>query len=181
MNLALRRYIKSGSGRSRGPGEDERSGIDFVIRTIGRRPNKKLVPNNTGDSDSDKSDSADDCGAGSVGYSGSVGVSGSGDQEEKQDGSLVADPLTMSTKQLREIAGSSADDLACAYFQHTARVTQPAFFRPLGAMLSITTDKGERRLFRKGQAAKPKHAHGSDVGGLWLVAHPPSGGASGLS
>jgi len=152
---AGRRYIKSGSGRARGPDDDERSGVDFVIRTIGRHSNKKPAgtPVKATDSDSDKSESEDDMGiVGSVGSVGSVGESRTRPQNV-QDDSLVADPLTMSNKQLKEIAGDSAEDLACAYFQHTARVTQPAFFRHLSSLLSITTEKGETRLFRKGQAA----------------------------
>jgi hypothetical protein len=75
----------------------------------------------------------------------------SGPENDNADG-MLADPLTMSAKQLKGIAGDCADDLACAYFQHTARVTQPAFFRPLANMLSTMNDKGESRLFRKGQA-----------------------------
>ena len=150
------RYIKG--GRSHGPGEDERSGIDFVVRTIGRHPNKKAASTTKKekDSDSENSDSADDLGAvgslGSMGSVGSVSVNRPDDQDQK-DPSLVADPLTMSAKQLKEIAGENATDVVCAYFQHTARVTQPAFFRPRSSMLHITTEKGETKLFRKGQAA----------------------------
>ena len=170
--MALPRYIKSGSGRARGPGEDERSGLDFVIRTIGRHPNKKSasITMKGADSDSENSDSADDVdvvgSSGSMGSVGSVSANRPDDQSQK-DPSLVADPLTMSTKQLREIAGESADDVACAYFQHTSRVTQPAFFRSMASMLTVTTEKGETKLFRKGQAANhPKH--GACCGGLGL-------------
>ena len=88
------------------------------------------------------------------------------ENDNSADGPL-ADPLTMSTKQLRGIAGDCAEDLACAYFQHTARVTQPAFFRPLANMLNMTNEKGEGRLFRKGQAGKAQTVQHRAEGGGW--------------
>ena len=151
-----RRYIKSGSGRARGPNDDERSGIDFTIRTIGRHTVKKTASaaQAAAASDSDASASEEELGslgsAGSVSYTTPMKV-----KNDVVDQELYADPLTMSAKQLKGIAGDVADDLACAYFQHTARVTAPAIFRPLSAMLSITNEKGESKLFRKGQVRPP--------------------------
>lgn len=146
-----RRYIKSGSGRARGPNDDERSGIDFIIRTIGRHANKKppAAAGNAADSDSDATESEDELGLGST-SSLSYATPTKPKDDAQQD--LLADPLTMSSKQLKGIAGDNAEDLACAYFQHTARVTAPAMFRPLNAMLNFVNDKGETKLFRKGQA-----------------------------
>jgi hypothetical protein len=138
------RYIKSGSGRSLGPNDDERSGIDFVIRTIGRHGGKKPVEPSEAKAEADASMSEAD-GDLFVGSMGSVGS-----DEVMTSSDLAADPLTMTASQLRQVAGDVAEDLANAYFQHTARMTLPALFRPLSSMLTITTEKGSK-LYRKGQ------------------------------
>jgi len=144
------RYIKSGVGRARGPNDDEKSGIDFTIRTIGRHTNKKTTAKaHDSDSEATGSDVED---LGSVGSMGSLAFSTPMKTKSVDTGAdMLADPLTMSAKQLKDIAGDVADDLNCAYFQHTARVTSPALFRPMSTMLNITTEKGDTKLFRKGQ------------------------------
>lgn len=144
------RYIKSGVGRARGPNDDEKSGIDFTIRTIGRHTNKKTTAKaHDSDSEATGSDVED---LGSVGSMGSLAFATPMKTKSKDtDADLLADPLTMSAKQLKDIAGDVAEDLNCAYFQHTARVTSPALFRPMSTMLNITTEKGDTKLFRKGQ------------------------------
>ena len=137
------RYIKSGVGRARGPNDDEKSGIDFTIRTIGRHTNKKTTAKaHDSDSEATGSDVED---LGSVGSMGSLAFSTPMKTKSKDtDADLLADPLTMSAKQLKDIAGDVAEDLNCAYFQHTARVTSPAMFRPMSTMLNITTERVTR-------------------------------------
>ncbi len=113
------RYLKSAAARSHGPGEDgERSGVDFSMRTIGRRAateTSEAVEMDTGDhgdpemSDADSDSAADDAGT------------------EIADSSTM-DPHIMSSRQLKAVFKTDVGEVQAALFQHSTRITMHARF-----------------------------------------------------
>ena len=160
------RYLRSGQRRALGPADDEASGLDFIMRTIGRRYSKNARRD------------ADDTAAGNeeddIAEAGDE-IDEKSDEDEESDcqdkddckvmmadrlaskaadaGFLaMVDPMTMSMAQLQQLFGTAAADMAGVFFQHSSRIGQAARFLPKKeALLIRTTERAVPRRYRKGQ------------------------------
>ena len=138
------------------PLDDESSGLDFIMKTIGRRRGAK---NNV--------DTGDDDEGGDVGQN-------SGDEDEPEDPEdqldhvdqvdpkaeatdrdflAMVDPATMSAAQLEKVFGAhAANDLQGVFFQHTSRICSPARFLSKDSALTVRkSESALPRRYRKGQ------------------------------
>ena len=140
----LRRYLRSGSARALGPDEDAKSGIDFMVRTIGRHGGKQAVPKNGGSGDEASSDEEDSDDGAPAPMVPSAPMAEPTSVE-------AADLATMSIKQLRTVVGDQAPAYANVMFQHSSRMTPLAKFRPADSLLVLTNERGAQQPFRKGQ------------------------------
>ena len=113
------RYLKSAASRSFGPNDDtDKSGVDFTMRTIGRRSEGKdskkapaLVVEDV-DKDDDKESSDEDC----------------DDMPEAAHDETPTDPHLMTRKQLQATFKDSTQEAQSVLFQHSTRMTPAALF-----------------------------------------------------
>ena len=104
------RYLRSAASRSYGPGEDlDRSGVDFSLRTIGRRADAV-------DEDMEVEEIEGDEEIGDIGDIGDHG------------GDSADDPLLMSRKQFRAAFKDDSAEVQSALFQHSTRIAPHAKF-----------------------------------------------------
>jgi hypothetical protein len=152
---ARMRYMRSGVKRSNGPDDDDTSGIDFTMRTIGKQrlddetgekvgAVQKAAPEPVVDVEegSDDADPEDEVASG-------------------DDGALVAsdksfaemtDPMLMPAKVLNSIFGSQAGEIKNIIFQHSTRIGAPAQFLPKSDFfLWRKTETAHFKKYRKGQ------------------------------
>jgi hypothetical protein len=156
------RYLRSGQKRALGPGDDEASGLDFIMRTIGRRFTKIALVEaedgvageedeaEAGDEFEEKSDDDDD----SDGHVDRKVLTAERATSKAADASFLAmvDPQTMSMSQLHQLFGAAAADLAGVFFQHSSRIGQAARFLPKKEALMVqSTERAVARRYRKGQ------------------------------
>ena len=119
------KYLRSAAARSNGPGEDmERSGVDFTMRTIGRRALTETVEKRTADGDDDVENTDD-----------MEDLEDRGDNEDIEDigglggnGEAVHDPHLMSGRQLRATFRDDTAEVQSALFQHSTRIAPHAKF-----------------------------------------------------
>lgn len=148
------RYLASAQSRSLGP-HDDASGIDFVMRTIGRKFEKK-----------DKATEVSE-------VCGGVGDDGKGEEEDEEDSAVeddgvndpsktevasekVLDPSLMTASQLQQVFGERAADMSGVFFQHSTRIAGMAEFLPRNAFFTWRpTDRANLRRYCKGQASAP--------------------------
>jgi hypothetical protein len=153
------RYVRGGLRKAHGPNDDDATGVDFIMRTIGRR--------------AEKTDSTD-----AVGASGVSGVSGApqtpddstasqsdpddipdGDGDGGADASeldrnfqRLVDPTLMTPTQLKAAFGNRALDVNGIFFQHSARITPCAtFLRKGDTFMMRAHDRAPMQRYRKGQ------------------------------
>ena len=138
------RYLSSGARRAHGP-HDDASGIDFVMRTIGKKIEKKEkdgvcdVPA-VMDSDEDSSEASEDEVLGEC-------KSGADTAFER-----MVDPSLLSTSQLRAIFGERVADLDGVFFQHSTRIAATAEFLPRsGCFQWRPSERAGLRRYCKGQ------------------------------
>ena len=152
--------IKSGVGRAKGPGADDASGVDFVMRTIGRAhtskksaggsPTAPIAPEIPADpqttlgiitdlTEAELEDAADE----------------EDDEEiELSEGAPVAfiDPATMSMKQLTAKYGDQAIEISKMFFQHSSRIAAHAMYlKKANALMVKPNERADPRHYRKGQ------------------------------
>jgi hypothetical protein len=107
------RYLRSAASRSFGPNDDsERSGVDFSMRTIGRRSEKpkSLVEGDDEDLEDDKSESA------------------ASSEDGGDIGTAAVDPHLMTRKELEATFKDNALEAQSVLFQHATRITSFARF-----------------------------------------------------
>jgi hypothetical protein len=152
------RYLRSGQKRALGPCDDEASGLDFIMRTIGRRFTKAtpVDVDQAGEDDDagDDEEAEDEEAEESDGQDKGDVVMAERVMSKASDDHFLAmvDPQTMSMTQLQQLFGQAAADLAGVFFQHSSRIGQAARFLPKKEALMIRS--GERaipRRYRKGQ------------------------------
>jgi len=151
------RYLNSAQKRSLGPHDDNASGIDFAMRTIGRKFDKKMKVAGgevRGVSGVDDDRVAD----------GDEGVDeddGSASEDEPVVGppktdmpvDKMLDPSLMSASQLQQVFGDRAADLSSVFFQHSTRIAAPAEFLPRASFFMWRpSDRAGLRRYAKGQA-----------------------------
>lgn len=125
------RYLVSGARRANGP-HDDSSGIDFVMRTIGRKVERKEkskedvseVPGVPGDNDLPAAPDGDE--ESSEAEEGEV--AGEGKSVADAAFERMVDPSLLSATQLRVIFGDRAADLDGVFFQHSTRIGATAEF-----------------------------------------------------
>jgi len=147
MPTDVLRHLRSGAKRSSGPVSDDASGLDFVMRTIGRRSTKRPREEASAeapalDADQEDEDVADDEDAEEE----EAGIPG-------QEALDTRDPATMSTAQLAAAYGSSsAEDIKRIFFQHSSRIGSTAKYLPRScAVHSKSSETAVATLYRKGQ------------------------------
>jgi hypothetical protein len=134
-----------------GPHDEEASGIDFIMRTIGRKFEKKekgevepeeeaevADPENEAETDEDDE------------------MEGSGESAETAEANKnferMVDPSLLSPAQLQAIFGDRAADLSGVFFQHSTRIAERAEFFPRAACFTWRpTDRAHARRYCKGQ------------------------------
>jgi hypothetical protein len=114
------RYLKSAVSRSFGPGEDmERSGVDFSMRTIGRRAIEEIdIGDDKSASDADEDEVED---------------------EETTETTAMGstDPHIMSARQLKAVFKNDAAEVQAVLFQHSTRITPHAQFLEKSAQVKV--------------------------------------------
>ena len=154
------RYLRGAATRSHGPRDDESTGVDFVMRTIGKRTESTKSPNVPADDSQDREGEA--C-AEAAEEEEEATQSGEewddGDNEDVQNptevdktfGRLVGLSL-MNATQLRAIFGVRADDVSGILFQHSARITGAAdFLKKPDAFLYRASERAVAKRYRRGQ------------------------------
>lgn len=104
------RYLRSAATRSFGPNEDaEKSGVDFSMRTIGRRTEK---PKEVGDGDRGDTSESDD------------------DEDDGAEMTTLSssDPHLMTKKELASTFKDNVLEAQSVLFQHSTRITPYARF-----------------------------------------------------
>jgi len=151
LPAVMRRYLRSGASRALGPDEDTKSGIDFIIRTIGRHGGKaaaQRAASGDGVDDEYASDDDNDSDAGALPCESQAPTAPTAPAVPDVD---ALDMATLTIKQLRSVVGDQAPAYANAMFQHTSRMTKLAKFRPADTLLVLTNERGTKQPFRKGQ------------------------------
>ena len=142
------RYVRSGAARANGPNDTESTGVDFIMRTIGKRVDKdgKEEPKGKGRGmDADVPESS------SEGSDEDVEVDGRPAEEDARFQSMV-DPAIMTNAQMKSVFGKRAPDMAGILFQHSARITAHAAFLPrTSAFMWRKDERAPLRRYRKGQ------------------------------
>ena len=112
------RYLKSAASRSHCPGEDgERSGVDFSMRTIGRRATEETENQETAETEEtaemviESDDEADD-----------------EEMSANPETTSNMDPHIMSSRQLKSVFKGDAAEVQAVLFQHSTRITPHAKF-----------------------------------------------------
>ena len=144
------RYLRSGIRCANGPTDDDASGIDFILRTIG----KMRVNEETGDALDDEAqegdgddDEADE----------EKGVDDGDDEEMGQSVldkafSEMTDPSLMPAKILKDLFGARAGDIKSILFQHSTRIGTPAeYLSKLEFFQFRNSETSHFRKYRKGQ------------------------------
>ena len=140
------RYLAS-AGRSLGPHDEEASGIDFVMRTIGRKFEKKeegeqATVEDTVDAAEDEAESDE----------GEEAEGSTESAEATKNFERMVDPSLLSPAQLEAIFGDRAADLSGVFFQHSTRIAERAEFFPRTAGFTWRpTDRSHPRRYCKGQ------------------------------
>jgi len=126
---AFYRYLKSAASRSFGPNDDsDKSGVDFAMRTIGRRsdpkdkdPEKKQTAAAT-DADQDDAEEKE-----------------SSEEDDKADApeNVPSDPHLMSRKQLQAVFKDSSAEAQSVLFQHSTRMTPAALFLDKSGFIKV--------------------------------------------
>lgn len=138
------RFLRSGQKRALGPVDDDASGIDFWLRTIGRRGKDRTsgATRPSGDDDDDEEELDEEREAGD-------------DAARKAaDANFLkmVDPEHMTTDQLEATFGTASHELSGVFFQHSSRISATARYLPKSEILELkTTEKGTARRYRKGQ------------------------------
>jgi hypothetical protein len=145
------RYVRGGTRRASGPRDDDTTGVDFIMRTVGRRHMEKgdkmessvpAVPDESvADDEEHSADELDES-----------EVAGRALTEMDKRFLEMVDPALMTPAQLRAVFGNKAADINGIYFQHSARITNVADYLPrTAAFLFRSSDRAETRRYRKGQ------------------------------
>ena len=119
------RYLRSAASRSFGPNEEEKSGVDFTMRTIGRRFERKPKE----EEDEVDGDEEDDEGAGDHE---DLGVEDAVEEDMLME---AADPHMMTARQLKATFKDNAMEMQSVLFQHSTRITAFASFLGNGSMI----------------------------------------------
>ena len=146
LPLSLWCRMRSGSSRALGPDEDTKSGIDFIIRTIGQHSGKDTVCKAA--SDDETSDAGNDSDAGALTCESQAPMVPTAPAVIDLE---ALDIATLTFKQLRAVVGAQVAEYTNAIFQHSSRMTKVANFRPASTLLTLATPSGARQPFRKGQ------------------------------
>ena len=137
-----KRYLASGSTRAAGPDYDTKSGVDFMVRTIGHgskapgaAPTRRAE---AADSDTDLEALSD----------GEAPPNPNGESVES-----LANTSTMSMRQLLKTYGEEeAQQIAQIHFQHSNRICASATFRDPSTLLKIAKhERSQEQVWRKGQ------------------------------
>ena len=143
------RYLTSGSSRAAGPDYDTRSGVDFMVRTIGHggkaqgsttasTPTKQGGGAALNDEDSDVEALSD----------GEAPPNPSGESMESG-----GNTSTMSMRQLLKKYGEEmAQEITQIHFQHSNRICASAHFRDPSSLLKVAkNERSNEQVWRKGQ------------------------------
>ena len=150
------RYLNSTQKRSSGPSDEETSGIDFVMRTIGRKfdkCDKKKATDTEADREIDQDDPAEDDANSDEDpdVDDDMGESSESAKLNKTFERMV-DPALLSPTQLKAIFGERAGDLSGVFFQHSTRIAERAeFLARAGCFMWRPNDRAHPRRYCKGQ------------------------------
>lgn len=139
------RYLRGGQRKAFGPRDDDATGIEFVMRTLGKRAEPREVPEVPDEDGSageelgeeDPDDAIDD-----------------DNLTKKEDLAFdrMVDPSLMTPAQLKAVFGERAADVNGIFFQHSARITAPARFLARADALHLRrTERSGLARYRKGQ------------------------------
>ena len=134
------RYLRGGQRKARGPRDDNDTGIEFVMRTLGKRSEVRDVPEVPDEDMSAEEDAVD--------------PEDTVDDSAQDDLSFdrMVDPSLMTTAQLKAVFGSHAADVTGIFFQHSARITAPArFMNRVDALHLRLKERSALTRYRKGQ------------------------------
>ena len=136
------RYLRGGQRKAHGPRDDDATGIEFVMRTLGKRTEQREVPEvpdeeASADEDAgDPDDMVDDTAA----------------RQDDLSFDRMVDPSLMTTAQLKAVFGAHAADVTGIFFQHSARITAPARFMNRADALHLRAkERSAPTRYRKGQ------------------------------
>jgi hypothetical protein len=142
------RYVRSGAARANGPNDSESTGVDFIMRTIGKRLDKDGKDDRKSKPEEPDGDVHESSGEGSdeeIGFDAAP-------SEEDARFQAVVDPAIMTSAQMKNVFGKRAPDMAGILFQHSARITGPASFLPRSSAFMWRKDeRAPLRRYRKGQ------------------------------
>lgn len=143
------RFLRSGQKRALGPVDDESSGIDFWIRTIGRRCQQHRSSGPSRPDDDDDEEAAD----GEDDDEAEVNAEAAAARKALDTSFLqMVDPEHMTSAQLDATFGNASGELAGVFFQHSSRISAMARYLPKSEILELKlTEKGMPRRYRKGQ------------------------------
>ena len=146
----MRYFGPAGSSRD-GPQDDEQNGVDFVLRTIGKRAENEVTgeeiveqsgPTASGDEAADDAEDDEDM------EHTEPHETSAADKAFQQ----MTDPSLMSHRKLKELFGNRAGDLKNIIFQHSTRISRPAMcLSKEKFFVWRKTETAPPRCYRKGQ------------------------------
>jgi hypothetical protein len=144
------RFLRSGQRRALGPVDDDTSGIDFWLRTIGRRAKERVSgatkPSADSDPDNEEEPEAEE--------TEDLARKAEDLARKAADSSFLkmVDPEHMTADQLEATFGTASHELTGVFFQHSSRISATARYLPKSEILELkVTEKGAPRRYRKGQ------------------------------
>ena len=143
------RYVRSAVSRSHGPSDDEQSGVNFLLRTIGKRSDKADA-----DSEEDEGSGSSDAECNDTEPPEPKDDDDAGETRAQQDRAFqqMTDPSLLSSSMLRQLLGKRSHDFHGVLFQHSARFAQAAAFLPNSGMFCWRrSETSTWRRYRKGQ------------------------------
>ena len=126
------RYLRGGQRKANGPRDEDATGIEFVMRTLGKRTEAREVsevPDEDGSADEEEIDDPEDP---DDTIEDAMPIS-----KEDLAFDRMVDPSLMTPAQLKAVFGQRAADVNGIFFQHSARVTAPPSSWP-GPMLCMS-------------------------------------------
>ena len=136
----LKKHLVSAQKRALGPLADEleRSGVEFVMRTIGAR---SAEAQDNDDEEEDEAKSEDDA----------MDLDADDEKAEKQDDDVLGSMESMTPAQMKNAFGREALQILGAMFQHQSKICGQARFLEKKDYVYQVKESGKRTLLRKSQ------------------------------